>query len=77
MLAEVMIHKSYLGTNQTWDLWIITTHIRMVPILSNVSLVKNMSKHTHVSPQCIRVFLGNQHIIVGVWHSQGREEALI
>jgi ribosomal protein L37AE/L43A len=66
MLAEVMIHKSHLGT----------THIRMVPLLSNVSLVKNMLKDTHVSPQCIRVFR-HQHIIVGVWHCQGREEALI
>lgn len=35
-----------------------------------------MLKHTHVSPHCIRVF-SHQHIIVGVWHSQGHEEALI
>jgi hypothetical protein len=32
MLAEVMIHKSHLGT----------THIRIVPILSNVRLVKKL-----------------------------------
>lgn len=30
VLAEVMIHKSHLGT----------THIRMVPILSNMSFEK-------------------------------------